>query len=114
MLVLCACSEPPAALNNPPVVAVYDRALGAFAMPVWQVAFAPDGRTLAAAAADGSTDAAAEGGAADGAVLLLPVLLPQAAMTRASTARITMERQRIDTTRPPLTRDQTLGFDVAR
>ena len=70
--------------------------------------------TGSAAAADGSTDAAAEGGAADGAVLLLLVLLLQAAMTRASTARITMERQRIDTTRPPLTRDQTLGFDVAR
>ena len=44
--------------------------------------------------------------AADGTVL--PLLLPHAEMTRASTARITMERQRIDTTRPHLTRDLTV------
>ena len=35
-------------------------------------------------------------------------------MTTASTARITIERHRMDTSRPPLTRDLTIRFDVAR
>ena len=47
-----ACSEPPAAIANPPLAAAPYRALGTFEMPVWQVTFAPDGRRIASGGED--------------------------------------------------------------
>jgi WD40 repeat protein len=53
-LVLAACSERAPTPTNTSIVAKHERALGSFPMPVWQVAFSPDGRLLAGASADGS------------------------------------------------------------
>jgi WD40 repeat protein len=53
LLTFAACSNP-----TPPPGAPYtlkhERSLGAFNLPVWQVAFSPDGRMLAGAGADGA------------------------------------------------------------
>ena len=50
---LVACSNPPTPPTGAPLSIKHDRALGTFTLPVWQVAFSPDGQMLAGAGADG-------------------------------------------------------------
>src|SRR5688572_18305872 len=54
MAALAACSN---STTPPPAASLaikHERALGSFTLPVWQVAFSPDGRMLAGAGADGA------------------------------------------------------------